>query len=167
MRGDGSTFQTGSPTLITLRGNILLRLRAPCFKPQDYIRISAKLFTNGVTLGELLSLFNYRNEIWEYIYLSKKLLPTFNKYLIPLCYTFLGSINPEVNNMDKVPLLMSMPSRKRRQRIIYTCIICQGQMSWLKIKTAKGIKRKESELTLDRILRKFLSGKAEKLRTSH
>lgn len=34
----------------------LLWLRVPCFKLQDYIRISSKSFTNGVTLGEFLIL---------------------------------------------------------------------------------------------------------------
>ena len=53
MRADGSTFQTGSSALITLRSNILLWLRVPCFKPQDYITILAKLFTNAMTLGDL------------------------------------------------------------------------------------------------------------------
>lgn len=101
MRADGSTFQTGSSIPITLRSNILLWLKVLCFIPQDYIRSSAKLFTNGVTLGELLSLLNYENMKRKCI--STKLLLTLNKYLTPLSITLLGNINPEVNNIDEVP----------------------------------------------------------------
>lgn len=61
MRADGSTFQTGSSTPITLRSNILLWLRVLCFIPRDYIRSSVKWFTSGVTPRELLNLFNCKN----------------------------------------------------------------------------------------------------------
>lgn len=99
MRADSSTFQTGSLTLITLRSNILFWLGVPCFKAQDYIRISAKLFPNAVTLGELLSLFNYRK--YEN-YTSKTLLSASNKFLTLLSTTLLGNINPEVNNIKSL-----------------------------------------------------------------
>lgn len=159
MRADGSTFQTGSSTLITLRSNILLWLRVSCFTPQDYIRSSTKLFTMV-----WYCFFNYKHI--KIIYSSKKLLPIFNKYLTPLSISLLNSTNPGMKNINKVFLLMSIPSRKRGQTISDISIISQGEMSWLKIKTAKEIRRK-SRVTLDRMVRKCLSVKAEKLKTSH